>query len=450
MRNSERHIGANDNYPAWVTATPVVNVKTNKFERQRKQVSSKKPINIKALAWLIPTMFFIGLALHFIVGVPFQNLPTVAGLAALLGLVWARQCRRLNLWRNREFTLLAVIGAVALALFSLAKMSGVTMTGVDIAVMTAGFSAIIAWLYRSIPALLISVFANLTWLLSTFPELGTLLGFGDKVSQGWLPLVPVLILAQLFLVTHLRSALSMGLAVIAAYGWAIWFGASSGIPLSAMAGLGFAVGAAHYGFGRARESLNTFGASLHVTCGAIIALTSALYLQSLWLEADMNQNLPGWIPTQLWWAGLGLAVMVLFTSSILRFKYSRMTLFGVFIVSLGMLLLPLASIRPDAVRALILSVPGLSPAPSFGIIIGGVIMSFGLACVVKGLRDMELVRLLIGAGVIGLQTLILIAPDRTTLDLGILFVCSLIAALCIGGLVAGSDLDHSKPARHLA
>lgn len=450
MGHSERYIGANDNYPAWVTATSVADIKKNTFARAAKRPSQKRRSDFKGLAWLIPAMVFASLALYFIGGLSFQSLPTIAAFMGLIGLVWAKRCRRLELWRNREFTLLGVIGALSVSLFTLAQMSGIVMTGVDIAVMAACFSAILAWSYRSIPSLLVSVFANIIWLLSSLPDVSSLLGFGEAVSQGWLPFVPVLIIAQLFLTSHLKSMLCAGLTLVAAYGWAIWFGTASGMPVSALAGLGFAVGAAHYGIGQAKDSTDQFAAMLHTICGAIVALVSAHILQSIWLDSAMNQSLPGWIPTQIWWVGFGLAAMILFTSSILRFKYSRMTLLGVFLISLGALLLPLASIRPDLVRSLMLSVPGLSPAPGFGIMIGGVLMSFGLAWVVKGLRDMKLVHVILGAAIIGIQTLILIAPDRTTLDLGILFTCSLIAALCVGGLVAGSDIDHARPSRHMA
>ena len=49
-----------------------------------------------------------------------------------------------------------------------------------------------------------------------------------------------------------------------------------------------------------------------------------------------------------------------------------------------------------------------------------------------------------GGLVIGIQSTILIRPENFDIDLGVVFVVSLICALCIGGLVAGVSTNRAQ------
>ena len=79
-------------------------------------------------------------------------------------------------------------------------------------------------------------------------------------------------------------------------------------------------------------------------------------------------------------------------------------------------------------------------------VIGAVIMAAGMAWIVNGLRKSQFVNIIVGTVLIGAQVLILMAPGRIDLDGVIIFLTSLIGALCIGAMIAGASLDHSQPA----
>ena len=49
-----------------------------------------------------------------------------------------------------------------------------------------------------------------------------------------------------------------------------------------------------------------------------------------------------------------------------------------------------------------------------------------------------------GGIVIGLQSMVLLKPENYNLDLGVVFIVSLICALCIGGLVAGVSANRQQ------
>ena len=160
----------------------------------------------------------------------------------------------------------------------------------------------------------------------------------------------------------------------------------------------------------------------------------------------IRDRIPAWIPTQIWWGAFLGAALILFVSSLIRFKHSYITLPGIFILSLSAAVLPLASIKPGLIRDIFSSIPGLLPAPGFGLVIGAVIMAAGMAWIVNGLRKSQFVNIIVGTVLIGTQVLILMAPGRIDLDGVIIFLTSLIGALCIGALIAGASLDHSRPA----
>lgn len=344
-------------------------------------------------------------------------------------------------------TLLAVIISAIIAVISLAKLGGVALNSVDLAVMTGWIGLGVGWIYKSRTSLITSILATATWLFAAIPALNAFFGLGDASSAGWVTSLPFLVLGQILLSSKLRSGVCLSLALLLAYGWAIWLGFLSAYPLTALAGIGFAIGVAHHRIGKSLSDDQRFGAGWHSLIGAIAALIAAHLIQSVWLDPTMNSAVPGWMPTQTWWVILALASAALFIGSMMRFKHSRITLSGIFILSLATLILPFASIRPDLVRETFAAIPGLTAAPGFGLVIGAAIMAAGLAWVANGLRRLKLLSVVIGAALVGIQMVVLLSPGRATFDLGIVFVCSLIAALCIGGLVAGAALDHARPAQ---
>ena len=114
-------------------------------------------------------------------------------------------------------------------------------------------------------------------------------------------MVPILLIAQLYLATRLKSVSCLLLITVLGYAWGIWLGLSFNMPLTAVAGLIFAVGIAQHRLGKSMIDSKTFGASTHSWVGILSALMAAHYLQVSWLSPEMNSEIPAWIPTQIWW-----------------------------------------------------------------------------------------------------------------------------------------------------
>ena len=70
--------------------------------------------------------------------------------------------------------------------------------------------------------------------------------------------------------------------------------------------------------------------------------------------------------------------------------------------------------------------------------------------VVGGLKRGNLLDMSLGAAVIGIETLVVFQPARLNADFGVIFVVSLICALCIGGLIAGATPDRTDSLKNFA
>lgn len=440
-QNIPQTIGANDNSPAWIMETTRKPVTAKNTFTQKRNVDAK-PAD---LAWGFPLIGTLLLAAMMISRVSLDIVTLTAVIIGAIGLFWAVWCKKVSAWQSRELSLLTSCAAFVVALYTAALLAGLALNTVDIALSVAAVGLTIGVFYKSVPSLLASIFSVAIWLFAVIPGTNFIFGFGETISGGWIMALPFLLLGQMSLAKHLRSTPCLLLTIGLSYSWGLWLGLSSNMPLTAIAGLGFAVGLAQHRLGKSMADSKKFAANIHSWSGAIIGLISALFLQSVWLDLNMNLAVPGWIPTSIWWVIFSVSAIVLFISSLLRFKHSRITLAGIFILSASAAILPIASIRPDLVRDTLLSVLGLIPAPGFGLVIGASIMAAGLAWVVNGIRKSRISNIIIGTALIGFQAVILMAPGRINLDTIILFISSLITALCIGGLIAGAALDHSHP-----
>ena len=436
-----RTLGANDNSPAWIMSAPKRVAGRNRYSKTTK-------INVRTpkLSWVFPLIASLIIVLLPFLGLAAENFIKIAGFVGLAGFFWASYCKRIHDFKSRELSLLISLISCVLALFGTAIMAGIELNTIDIALFTALTALIIGFCFKSAPALLASTLSLLTWLFAAIPEANAFFGLGQTYSAGWTNVVPILLIAQLYLATRLKSVSCLLLITVLGYAWGIWLGLSFNMPLTAVAGLIFAVGIAQHRLGKSMIDSKTFGASTHSWVGILSALMAAHYLQVSWLSPEMNSEIPAWIPTQIWWGAFLGAALVLFVSSLIRFKHSYITLPGIFILSLSAAVLPLASIKPGLIRDVFFSIPGLLPAPGFGLVIGAVIMAAGMAWIVNGLRKSQFINIIVGTVLIGTQVLILMAPGRIDLDGVIIFLTSLIGALCIGAMIAGASLDHSQPA----
>ncbi len=446
MPHLQSFIGANDNSPTWVMSS-----KPNSRERQSAQKktvvqSTRKPVALDSILWLLPVGALIAGIVAWWMRIPSADLIWLAsGLGAIL-LIAASLTQKA--WRTRNFCVLVAIGAFAVSLLGVATQAGVLLFATDISVLISAVSITLAWTFKSRPGLMLSGFSGLLWLASLNPDISGSLGIGTPASQGWLPLFPLLLIAQGVLAKRLHSQSTLLVTIIAAYGFVI--SVSTSLPMLPLAGLFFAVSAAHHRMGKAWADTDVFGARHHIIVGWLAALSAALYVQSYWLNLENGQAEPLWTAHQGWWIALGCAAAVLFTSSIIRYKHAQISLSGIFLVSAAALILPVTTVRPDLVYILFDTFPGLPARPGFGFMIGAAIMASGLAWVVNGLRKGQVLEMVLGAAAVGLQALILFNPDWINVDFAIVFCLSLICALCVGGLIAGASLNHAPPPRRRA
>jgi hypothetical protein len=435
--------GANDNSPAWVmrkTAPEFSNARRHVPVSQMGKVKRSFPTG---LLWLIPLAALAAGIAAWWYRVPIQDLLWAAAGIGMVQLTAAAMSR--SNWRIKNLSVLVAAGAFSTAFFAAASQAGITLYATDISVMVSGISLALAWIFKSRPVLMLSGFSGLLWLASLTPEISAALGIGAPTSQGWLPIFPLLVVAQALLAKHLKSYSTLGVTILAAYGYIATISAS--LPLLPLAGLVFAGAAAHHRVGKAWADTDVFGARLHIVAGWLMALGAAFYVQSHWLNSDANQAEPLWATSQMWWFVVGLATFCLFLSSIMRYKHAQITLTGIFLVSASALIIPIATVRPDLAYLVFDAVPGLPARPGFGVLIGASIITSGLAWIVNGLRKSEYFAMTLGALVVITQGLIIFNPAWISVDFAIVFSMSLICALCISGLISGSSLSHARPAK---
>ncbi len=434
-----QHIIANDNAPL---RQPLI---SNSF-RATKVVSTQKAENpIKAykiktfVFWMAPL-----LSVCFGLYALSQNLPlsvlfwpsVAIGTVLLFTAAKAEPKSRL-----RNVCGLLMVAAITIGLAAFLAQNGFTLVAMELAFLVSILALLSGWIFRSEPSVLLSTFAGLFYLASSFPELGLTTGLANQTSQLGGGLLPLVILGQIVLAQKVKSTAVLFAALVTAY---VWFGTfAKDMPLAALTGLSFAVAAAHYWLSKAWSETNMFGANVHRVCAWVIAMGAALYVQSLWLDTNAGQATPFWPPNTLWWAVLGGAMFALFVASLMRYKTSHISLLGIFIICSAVVVLPLATAKPDIIHAAFDAVPGLNARPGLGLVIGAIIIASGFIWMVSGLKHGRLLDMSIGALAIGIEVMVLFQPARFDADLGVIFVVSLICALCTGGLIAGASPDRN-------
>ena len=445
MLQPKRYYSANDNAPLrqarvhtrFGPSNSMSNPDTVSVQNQSNPIRTYK---IKsAMVWLIPLLAVISATYALYQDTPLSLLfwPSVI-MAALLLLTAARAEPNSRL---RNISGLLMVAAITTALAAVLSQNGFTLVGVELALLVSALSLMAGWIFKSTPSILLSAFSGLFYLANAYPELGLTTGLTDKPSQLGAGIIPFIVLGQITLAQKYKSAFTLFAGIIAGY---IWLGTlAADMPLSALTGLGFAVAAAHYWLGKAWAEAGIFGADIHRICAWVVALSAALYVQSIWMSVDSGQAKPFWPPNTFWWAILGTAIFTLFVASLLRYKTSHITLLGIFIICLAVAALPLAMAKPDLIYAAFDHVPGLNARPGLGLVIGATIIAGGFFWLVGGLKSGHVIDMSIGALTISIQSLVLFQLAQFDTDLGVVFIVSLICALCIGGLIAGASPDRS-------
>ena len=106
--------------------------------------------------------------------------------------------------------------------------------------------------------------------------------------------------------------------------------------------------------------------------------------------------------------------------------------------------MPATIIQPEWVYSAFDLIPGLNAQPGLGFVIGSSIIASGFYWLVAGLKSGRPLEMSMGGTVIGIQSMILIKPENFNIDLGVVFLVSLICALCIGGVVAGVSTNKQQ------
>lgn len=446
MRQPKQIYCANDNAP----------LRAPRLRASLKQVSAssvrkaQNPIKAhtrKATAiWIVPIIAMMSGAWAIWQDIA---LTTLVWPSLIIGLVLLLTATRAETdSRARNVSGLLMNAAFAVSFCGWLSQNGFTLLGVELALLVSTLSLVIGWLFKSKPAVLLSVFSALFYLASFYPELGLMTGISDQLSQLGSGLLPWLILGQIVLAQRLRSFIVLLTAITAVY---IWLGTlATDMPISVLAGLGFAIAVAHYWLGKAWAENGSFGANLHRLCAWFIGLGAALYIQSSWMGPELGSAKPFWPPSQLWWFALSAALITLFIASLIRFKSSHISLSGIFIIMLAVAVVPIATAKPDLVYSVFDTIPGLNAQPGLGLIIGAVVIACGCLLLINGLKHGQVLDMSMGAIVIGIEAVILFQPESYNADLGVVFVVSLICALCFGGLVAGASPDRNLSTTHYA
>lgn len=417
------------------------------------QATTRKPLNpiqtrkrIAVAAWIIPILAVFCGAYALWQGLPVSTLFWPSLIMGTLLLLTAAQAEQES--RLRNFSGLLMVTAFTVGLAAFLAQNGFTLIGVELALLVSALALFAGWVFKSTPSVLLSAFSGLFYLASAYPELGLTIGLTDQVSQLGTGLIPWIIFGQIILAQKLRSSVVLFAGIFAGY---IWLGTlTKTMPSPALAGLGFAVAAAHYWLGKSWAETHRFGADIHRVCAWLVALGAALYIQSIWLSFDTGQAKPFWPPNTLWWVILGIAMFTLFVASLMRYKTSHITLSGIFISCLAVAALPAVTAKPDLIHVVFDAIPGLNAHPGLGLVIGAIIIAAGFMWLVNGLKRGRLLDVCIGVLAIGIEAIILFQPSRFNADLGVIFAVSLICALCIGGLVADASPNRSHPLGHYA
>ena len=390
--------------------------------------------------WLIPLAAVVAGGVALIRQIPLPDLywpSLILGALLLLSVTISKARPQL---RNISSLLMVLAFTTALAAFLSAN--GLTLIGVELFLTVSIFALLAGWAFKSNASLLLSAFAGLLYLTNFFPELGLLTGISEDSSQLGVGIFPWLVLGQILLAHKVKSSIVLFSAVTAGYIWLA--SATKSMPLEHMAGFGFVIAAAHYWFGKAREENEVFGAEIHKFCAWVFAIGTALFIQSIWLNVDTVQAKPYGTPNSLWWTVLAIASVTLFVISLQRYKASHISLLGIFVISAAALLLPATMVEPASVYSAFDSIPGLNAHPGLGYVIGASLIAAGFYWLIDGLASGKILEMSMGGIVIGLQSMVLLKPENYNLDLGVVFIVSLICALCIGGLVAGVSANRQQ------
>ena len=383
--------------------------------------------------------FFIATSMEF---------QSFSALAILWAGVWTSYVASdFKYWRLSELAIISAMSGLMGIVIIAANYFGIKLTLIDSALIMSVLSLLMGFVLKSRIAVLVSICATLIW--STLNFLGAPL-------NNLIFIFPFFILGQIYCSAKINSPLThklttlMGYIGIFALLSTLW---TSGLmPITFIASLLFIIGVAQHRCGKAAEDSHLSGSKIHIFCGWVIAVTSAIVFQCFWLNPDMSHLLsttPNASYLRLWKGAVALCILAIFISGIIRFKHTQITLPGIFLLTLGSSLIPLMMWFPQLPETLVQNVSGVKTVPTFGITIGAGVVAIGLGFAINGIRRKSWVMISLALMALAVEAVLLMTPLLFTADNIVIFLTALITTLAIGGTIAGNSLAFETPPSNL-
>lgn len=351
-------------------------------------------------------------------------------------------------WRLSEISIVSALIGLMGATLATVNYFGLGLTLADGLMLMSIFPIIIGYILKSRICILASICASLIW--------GALSFAGLVETSNFMLVFPLICAAQIFTGTKIRSGMAITLAVITGYYWILntvltaW--SDDNLPLTFAAAALFAIGAAHHRSGKAAEDKRLTGSAVHIHAGWIAAVIGAIGFQYFWLNPEALQSSTATLSVlglNTWKAIIIASLVIMFSSGIIRYKHTQISLAGIFLLTASSAIIPMMLWFPNWPQKVVAAIPGISAIPTIGIFIGAAITATALGMTMNGVRRHS--PMMIGMGIIALfvEAYLLMKPEFMTLDNSVVFLSGFLTALAVGAAIAGSSLSHQAPAPRL-
>jgi len=404
-----------------------------------------RSLKLSIILWLTAVM--MGLS-NFVMATT-TELKAISTLAVLWAGLWtsyvAADYKR---WRLSELAIVSALGGLMGAITLAANYFGLNLTLVDGLILMSILSLAMGHALKSRIAILASISASLLWAIISF--------LGLAPINNLMVLFPLLGLGQIYCGSKINSGLAIGLAVGTLYysliGLLTTLWANDLISLPYASSLLFIIAVAHHRSGKAAEDSKIIGSNIHIYAGWLVAVISAALFQYFWLSPDamplVTETLSP-IAMEAWKMSVGLSILAIFVSGIIRFKHTQITLPGIFLLTLCSALIPLMMWFPQWPETLAAGIPGIEAVPAFGLVIGAGIIAAAFGIAINGVRRKSSLMIAFGLTTLLVETYFLMRPSLFTLDNMIIFFAALLVSLAVGGAIAGNSLAFQAPAPRL-
>ena len=415
--------------------------KTNRIPKKNSNVKNRS-LKLSVILWL--TALLMGLS-HFVMETT-AEFKAISALSVFWAGLWTSYVAAdYNKWRLSEISMVSALGGLMGTIILIANYIGLNLNLIDGIILTSLLSLVMGYLFNSRIAVLASICATLLW--------ATMSLLGMVPINNLIALFPLLCLVQIHSSSKIKSNLAVGLSVLTGYfgiiGLLMTLMTNNLLPLTYAASLLFIVGIAHHRIGKAAKDSHISGSHIHTMIGWVVAIASAIIFQHFWLSPEAlpaTESEPSQTFIGIWKTIVALSIFAIFVSGIIRFKHSQITLPGIFLLTFCSSFIPLMLWAPQLPEMLAANIPGLEPTPSFGLIIGAGILAAGIGLAFNGLRQKSWTMILMGLAALFIETSIIMKPAFFNADTIIIFIASFIAALSIGGAIAGNSLAFQTPA----